>query len=523
MRARSVLFVTAVLALVLAPAASASYVTRHAPPHTTRSAEIYNGSAASAGEYPAQGGLGIDTNGDATYDAACGGTLVGTRQFLTAAHCVTSGATAATAYLPNRFTVVLGDLTPLSPPDQDVYAVVKNDVNGGWDRPTFKNDTAMLTFARPAVAYEPMRVADTTETAIWAPGKLMRIIGWGTTESAAFSPELREADVPIVSDAQCGAAYGALFDASLAVCAANSTAPYHDACGADGGGPLLATDADGLYATVGVVSTGNGCANPSFPGVYARIGANPLNGWVNARIPHVSFDLNHAAVATQPVTLVSSASDPDGPGYFTTFKWDTDDDGSFDDATGTSITRTFPSAGQRVIGVQASKTGGDVVSFYGGFNVAAAPAPTPTPTPSPAPAPTPTPAPITTSPPPAPLADLDSTVLTFWSVAGRKLTLQSLLLRHLHKGWKATVTCKGTRCPFRSRALRPRQPNRGTLQAIKLLGRKRTFRAGSTVTVRITAPGFNARLVIFKLRAGKLPRGVARCQSAGQTRLRACR
>jgi secreted trypsin-like serine protease len=142
--------VTAVLALVLAPAASASYVTRHAPPHATRSAAIYNGSLASAGEYPAQGGLAIDT--DVTtpgYESACGGTLVGTRQFLTAAKCVTSGDTAATAIPGARLIVVLGDLTPATAPDQDAYAVVANDVNAGLEPPRLQERHRDVE-ARPA-------------------------------------------------------------------------------------------------------------------------------------------------------------------------------------------------------------------------------------------------------------------------------------------------------------------------------------------------------------------------------------
>lgn len=389
MRRRLALALAALLVLSVAPGASASLVER-APP------QIVNGTEASPGEYPAQGALFIDADGNPGngYESLCGGTLVGTRQFLTAAHCTTTGETAASAISPSAFAVVLGtnDLTA----GGEAYGVVTNDVNAGWSHSQFTNDTAMLTLADPAYAYEPMRVADVDEASIWAPGRPMRIIGWGTTCATVCSTSdtLLEADVPIVSDNECDLAYGGI-DRTVMVCAGDHAPPYHDTCQGDSGGPLLATDADGFYATVGIVSFGNGCATPGFPGVYARIGANPLNAWVNARFGHASFDLDHPAVATQPVTLVSKVAHPEGTGYFTQFSWDTNADGTFGDATGANLAQTFPAAGQQVIGLQASRPGGDVATFYGVFDVAPAPAPVVTP-------PVTVTEPVVTPPPPGP-------------------------------------------------------------------------------------------------------------------------
>ena len=375
MRLRSAVALGALLTLLTAPTASASFVKRHAAPNATRSGQIVNGTEASPGEYPAQGALLIDEDDNTSngYEGLCGGTLVGTRQFLTAAHCTTTGETAVS---PGSLLVVLGDITPFDSSGQDYYDVASNDVNAGWSRSEFTNDTAMLTLSDPAYTYEPMRVADVGEESIWAPGKSMRIIGWGTTCSLVCnsSDTLLEANVPIVTDDECDLAYGGI-DATVDVCAGDHSPPYHDTCQGDSGGPLLATDADGFYATVGVVSFGQGCATPGFPGVYSRIGADPLNTWVNDRFGHTSFDLDHAAVATEPVTLVASATHPQGSGYFTQFSWDTNADGTFGDATGANLSQTFPSAGQQVIGVEASRPGGDVATFYGVFDVAPAPPP----------------------------------------------------------------------------------------------------------------------------------------------------
>ena len=99
---------------------------------------------------------------------------------------------------------------------------------------------------------------------------------------------------------------------------------------------------------------------------------------------------------------IAAGTDPEGPGYFTNFNWDTNADGNFDDRTGSSISMTFPTAGPQLIGVQALKPpDGDVTTFYGVFNVA--PAPTPTPPPNngggtPPPTGTNNPPPVTTGP-----------------------------------------------------------------------------------------------------------------------------
>src|SRR5215210_6469780 len=122
----------ALLALVLSATAVAS------PPGS----RIVNGTQASQGEYPAQGFLQINLDADPAYEAFCGGTLVGSRQFLTAAHCATNDL--GLALPPGSFRIRLGnvDRSPASP---DEYFVTVNDVNEDYLSATFQNDTAMLT------------------------------------------------------------------------------------------------------------------------------------------------------------------------------------------------------------------------------------------------------------------------------------------------------------------------------------------------------------------------------------------
>jgi secreted trypsin-like serine protease len=358
---------------------------------------IVNGTRAAQGEYPAQGFLLINDDPDPAYDAFCGGTLVGSRQFLTAAHCATNDIGLP---LPaSSFLIRLGNVDR-SPPSPDEYTVVTNDVNADYNSATFQNDSAMFTLNRPAT-YTPMRVVDNDEDSLWAPGTNARIIGWGTISYGGVDSQyLLKADVPIIPDSRCADAYPnpGGFDAATMVCAADALgtprSASHDTCQGDSGGPLLVPDGD-FFADAGIVSWGNGCADPSFPGVYSRIGDEPLNSWVHTRTPEANFELSHQPRANEPVTLTSTSHypQPEGDGYFDTIRWDLNDDGTFGDLAGKSVSFTFTKQGEAVIGIEASHaaTPADRATAY--FSVDVGPDPNAPPPAAPTPAPTATPSP----------------------------------------------------------------------------------------------------------------------------------
>jgi hypothetical protein len=141
-----------------------------------------------------------------------------------------------------------------------------------------------------------MLIAAVGERAIWAPGKLATIAGFGTTSPSgtAKPATMQVAQVPITTDAYCAAAYppGAAnelandgsFDASTMVCAGWPQGG-HDTCEGDSGGPLLAATPTGDLRLVGATSWGNSCAQPGYPGVYARVAQGPIRAWIASRVP----------------------------------------------------------------------------------------------------------------------------------------------------------------------------------------------------------------------------------------------
>ena len=313
---------------------------------------IVGGEQASAGEYPAQGALFIRDDPASTFGFACGGTLVGSRWFLTAAHCVVDDF--GIAMPATNLLVVLG-LTDLNTPPSPAtdFGVASVDPNAAFVPSTFQNDTAMLKLDRPA-PYAPLRVIGVDEQSKWAAGTAARIIGWGaTSEGGPGSPNLLEASVPMIGDADCSTAYPVDFDVNSMVCAYDGT---HDTCQGDSGGPLMVPDGAG-FVLAGITSWGDGCASPNKPGVYARLGAPALNDWVMQRHPRASFDAPAVIHSATGATFTQRSFHPE-PGHFTTFNWDFDGDGQYDDGGGATAYSSF-SPGPHSVGLEASRPGGD--------------------------------------------------------------------------------------------------------------------------------------------------------------------
>ena len=112
--------------------------------------------------------------------------------------------------------------------------------------------------------------------------------GWGSTATGGGSSnKLRQASVPMVTQASCSQAYSAISRVTIGetkvgyiiiisslsshycgqVCAGDGT---RDTCNGDSGGAMLTSKLGGVWAVVGVTSFGVDCARPDFPGVYTR-------------------------------------------------------------------------------------------------------------------------------------------------------------------------------------------------------------------------------------------------------------
>ncbi len=125
---------------------------------------------------------------------------------------------------------------------------------------------------------------------------------------------------------------------------------------------------------------------------------------------------------------------------------------------------------------------------------------------------------------------IDSTVQSKWGFdqrTGRRFYLFRLKVVAPPAGSVAQLRCRGRRCPFQSRRFTRIRRNAITLyksvSAAKVVKkRNRRFRAGQTVQLRITAPGYIGKVVKYNLKRRKQPVGRVLCLPPGTTKPAKC-
>ena len=269
-RAAALLVLLAVSMLAVAAAAHAD---KSAP-------RIVGGQEATPGEWPWQAAL-VRKGEDPYYGQFCGGSIIARDWVLTAAHCVETRG-------PDELDVIVG-IHDLGSPDPNYVRVALSQivVHPGWNDATKDNDIALLKLATPVPARAgagetlPIAFADMAPGNIGSlTGTLATTTGWGnrSTTSGDYPERLHEVQVPIVSNTECRDSYGNLTDNMIC---AGLPEGGKDSCQGDSGGPLVIYDDSAQkWVQVGIVSFGYLCAEPGFPGVYARV--SRYAGWISS-------------------------------------------------------------------------------------------------------------------------------------------------------------------------------------------------------------------------------------------------
>jgi Putative metal-binding motif len=111
-------------------------------------------------------------------------------------------------------------------------------------------------------------------------------------------------------------------------------------------------------------------------------------------------------------------------------------------------------------------------------------------------------------------------VSTSWTVRGRRVRIDRLLVSGVAAGETVELRCRGRRCPVKRREAGT--PRRGKVNVLSALRRKRRFRAGQTLEVRITSPDRVGKVVRYRLMRGRTPIGKRLCLPPGARSPRGC-
>jgi len=200
----------------------------------------------------------------------CVGTLVAPDVVLSAAHCQGRTGKSPDFVQFNPFNVI----TPFARNGRiiDTIKILKQVPHPDFDPFTLDNDLVLFKLAKKNEKVSPVKV---NRRFSLVDGDQLKVVGWGATaEAGNNSPILRHVLIDYIPNDTCNSDqygyFGQVFDSM--VCAASDN---KDACTGDSGGPLLLPDPGGanpeLDVQVGLVSWGVGCAQPLYPGVYARV------------------------------------------------------------------------------------------------------------------------------------------------------------------------------------------------------------------------------------------------------------
>lgn len=231
---------------------------------------IIGGETTSTTQWPWMTAL-VYRSSASSYDGQfCGASLIHPRWVLTAAHCFLDRNDEIDTSVEVDAVIGRTDLTGGDGRRIEVSRIV---VNPGYTPANDDGDIALLELAEAVSDVTPVRLPGPIYGTHFAvDGSQATVLGWGNASATGtdYPENLQKLGQPLVDSATCQSAYTSRPITDNMLCAGDGLGG-RDSCQGDSGGPLVISGADGASVQVGVVSFGEGCAQPDTYGVYARV------------------------------------------------------------------------------------------------------------------------------------------------------------------------------------------------------------------------------------------------------------
>ncbi|XP_042524636.1 mannan-binding lectin serine protease 1 [Dipodomys spectabilis] len=238
-------------------------------------AKIFNGHQSQRGTTPWMAMM-VEQNGQ----PFCGGSLLGSKWIVTAAHCLhrpmdPEDPTLDASYLFNasEFKIIMGKHRRLQSDENEQHLQVNRSyLHPQYNPTTYENDVGLVELMEgPTLNNFVMPIClpeDPTQE-----GTMAIVTGWGKQFLRRLPEKLMEIEIPIIGHHMCQKNYALIGDKVTEdmICAGDLEGGK-DACMGDSGGPMVTLDREkGQWYLVGIVSWGEECGQKTHYGVYSDV------------------------------------------------------------------------------------------------------------------------------------------------------------------------------------------------------------------------------------------------------------